>query len=283
MVEKIRNNRDLMFKICFMYFANFVLKILEIDEEIVEISPTELIGIKNIKKPKIFNNFLDFAAITNSGKIILFEFKKNTLRTNDLKQSYKYFKHVYCKNQTHVDFIIITISDKGKIKEFIDKPLSFKPEIIKTKTINKQKDLSILRNKFKHNYKINSYDCTLMITLPLFKTDESEAEITEEMCIYIKKKSDCIPEEDLDNVILAMYLNILEYIDESKQEELMEMIGLTEKINGVISELKNAARAEGEKNGRKDIINRLLEKFTSDDVSEMLEIEKTALLNMLEE
>ena len=61
---------------------------------------------------------------------------------------------------------------------------------------------------------------------------------------------------------------------------------LAEKINGVISELKNAARAEGEKDGikkgRKDIINRLLEKFTSDDVSEMLEIEKTALLNMLE-
>ena len=294
MVKKIRNNRDLMFKICFMYFANFVLKILEIDEEIVEISPTELIGIKNIKKPKIFNNFLDFAAITKSGKIILFEFKKNTLKTNDLKQSYKYFKHVYCKNQTHVDFIIITISDKGKIKEFIDKPLSFKPEIIKTKTINKQKDLSILRNKFKHNCKINFYDCTLMITLPLFKTDESEAEITEEMCIYIKKKSDCIPEEKLDNVILAMYLNILEYIDESKQEELMEMIGLTEKINGVISELKNAARAEGEKDGikkgrkdgiekgRKDIIKILLKKYTEEEVSKLLDINKSTIINILQ-
>jgi hypothetical protein len=51
-----------------MYFANYILKILGINEEIVEISPTELIGLESISKPKIFNNFLDFAAITKSGK-----------------------------------------------------------------------------------------------------------------------------------------------------------------------------------------------------------------------
>ena len=310
MAQETRINRDLMFKICFMYFANFVLKILEIDEEIVEISPTELIGLENIKKPKIFNNFLDFAAITKSGKIILFEFKKNTLRTKDLEQSYKYFKHVYCRNQTHVDFIIITISDKGIINSYNNKPLIFCPEIIKTKTINKQKDLSILRDKFRHNCKINSYDCALMITLPLFKTDENESELTEELCRYIKEKTDCIPKEDLDNVILAMYLNILEYIDEEKQEELMEMIGLTEKIEGIISGLKDIGREEGreegieegiekgreegieegiekgreegEKDGERKIIKKLLKKVTADEVSNLLDIEKTTLLNIVQ-
>ena len=84
-----RINRDLMFKICFMYFANYMLKILGINEEIVEISPTELIGLESINKPKIFNNFLDFVAVTKSGKIIFFEFKKNTLRTKDLNNHIK--------------------------------------------------------------------------------------------------------------------------------------------------------------------------------------------------
>lgn len=41
MSQEERINRDLLFKICFMYFANHILKILGIDEEIVEISPTE--------------------------------------------------------------------------------------------------------------------------------------------------------------------------------------------------------------------------------------------------
>ncbi len=281
MAQENRINRDLMFKICFMYFANFILKILEINEEIVEISPTEIIGLENLKKPKIFNNFLDFAAVTKSGKIILFEFKKNALRTKDLKQLYNYFDRVHCKKKAHVDFIIITISDKGIISSYKNKPLIFCPRIIKTKTINKQKDLSILRDKFKHNYKLNPYDCSLMIALPLFKTEESEAEITREMCEYIKEKKNCIPADEVDDVVLAMYLNIIEYIDEEKQDELMEMIGLSEKIEGVISEIENNAREDGEKKGERKIIKKLLKTFTEDEVSKILDIEKTTLLTLI--
>ncbi len=282
MSQEERINRDLLFKICFMYFANHILKILGIDEEIVEISPTELIGLEKTKKPKIFNNFLDFAAITKSGKIILFEFKKNSLRTTDLEQSYRYFKHVYCKNKSHVDFIIITISDKGIIDSYKNKPLIFCPQIIKTKTINKQKDLSTLRDKFKDNCKINSYDCSLMIALPLFKTKESEDEITEEMCRYIKEKKDCIPEDELENIVPAMYLNIIEYTKNEKHDELMEMIGLAEKIQGIISEMKDKARNEGRNEERTDIIKRLIENFSSDDDSDKIIINKATLLNMLQ-
>lgn len=97
-------------------------------------------GLENIKNPKIFNNLLDFAAVTKSGKLILFEFKKNTLRKKDLKQLYGYFDRVHCKNKVPVDFIIITISDKGMISSYENKPLIFCPRIIKTKTIDKQKD-----------------------------------------------------------------------------------------------------------------------------------------------
>lgn len=97
-------------------------------------------GLENIKNPKIFNNLLDFAAVTKSGKLILFEFKKNTLRKKDLKQSYDYFDWVHCKNKVNIDFIIITISDRGMISSYENKPLIFCPRIIKTKTIDKQKD-----------------------------------------------------------------------------------------------------------------------------------------------
>ena len=198
---------------------------------------------------------------------------------------------MHCKKKAHVDFIIITISDKGIISSYKNRPLIFCPQIIKTKTINKQKDLSILRDKFKHNSKISPYDCSLMIALPLFKTKENEAEITEEMCRYIKEKKDCIPDGELENMTAAMYLNIIEYVGEDKQEELMGMIGLAEKIEGIISDIENAARKdgekkgrkEGEKKGRKDIINRLLEKYTEDEVSKLLGMKKVTLFTILQE
>ena len=75
-----------------------------------------------------------------------------------------------------------------------------------------------------------------------------------------------------------MYLNILEYIDEEKQEELMEMIGLAEKIKGVIAQIEK----NGEKNGERNIINRLIENFTSEDDTEKIIISKATLLNMMQ-
>lgn len=281
MAQENRINRDLFFKVCFIYFANYILRILGIDEEIVEITPTELIGFENLKKPKIFNNFLDFAAVTKSGKIILFEFKKNPLRTKDLKQAYRYFDHVHCKNKAHVDFIVITISKKGNISTYEDSPLKFKPLIIKTKMIDKQKDLSTLRDKLKHNTELDSYGCSLMITIPLFKIEESEAEIIEEMCKCIEKKNKCIPAEELDGMVLAMYFNIIEYIDEDRQEDLMEMIGLSEKIEGIIAGIKKDGEKEGRKEERKDIIDSLIDNFSSDDGSEIV-VSKSTLLSMLQ-
>ena len=99
------------------------------------------------------------------------------------------------------------------------------------------------------------------------------------MCKYIKEKKDCIPDGELENMIAAMYLNIIEYIGEDKQEELMGMIGLAEKIEGIISDIENAAR----KDGRKDIINRLLEKYTEDEVSKLLGMKKVTLFTILQE
>ncbi len=76
MTLETQRNRDLLFKICFMYFLKHILRALGIDEEIKDILPTEKIIFENNKKPKIFDNFMDFRVLTKSGKIIIFEFKK---------------------------------------------------------------------------------------------------------------------------------------------------------------------------------------------------------------
>ena len=81
-VENERN-RDLFLKFCFMYFLNHILIVLGIDEEIVDMLPSEKINYKKTGKVKIFNNLLDFKALTASGKILIFEFKKDVLRTKD--------------------------------------------------------------------------------------------------------------------------------------------------------------------------------------------------------
>lgn len=50
-------NRDMFLKFCFMYFLNHVLVVLGIDEEIIDMLPTEKITYKKTGKVKIFDNF----------------------------------------------------------------------------------------------------------------------------------------------------------------------------------------------------------------------------------
>ena len=47
---------------------------------------------------------------------------------------------------------------------------------------------------------------------------------------------------------LVMYLNIIEYIDEEKQEKIIEMINMAEKYQGIIAQIKNEGIKEGERN-----------------------------------
>jgi hypothetical protein len=132
-----------------MYFLNHILKVLGIDEEIVDVLPTELITWTKNDMLKIFDDLHDFRVLTQSGKIIIFEFKKNSIRTQDLEQMYNYFWHTYCKEKTDVMAIIIVISKEGKIMEYTKQDFTYHPRIIKTKKINKQEDLKTIRTNLK--------------------------------------------------------------------------------------------------------------------------------------
>ena len=51
---------------------------------------------------------------------MIFEFKKNALRSDDLKQAYDYYMNIYCKDRHELRLMLVVISKKGKIKEFRD-------------------------------------------------------------------------------------------------------------------------------------------------------------------
>ena len=172
-VETTRN-RDLFIKLSFMYFLNHILKILGINDEIIDIKPTEYITMDKKGKLKIFDNILDFVAVTRSDKIIIFEFNKNMLRKKDFKQTYDYYRRVYCKEKKDIETIIITISKGGTLTTYADFDVTFHPKIIKTKEINQQKNLKAIRNKFINNVKLTAFECSLLIALPLFELNESE-------------------------------------------------------------------------------------------------------------
>ena len=90
----------------------------------------------------------------------------------DLKQAYEYYDRVHCRQKSEVKLIIIALSKKGKITEYTKMDITYHPQIIKTKNINKQKDLSIIRNKLHNNEKLTTTESSLLIALPLFEIKE---------------------------------------------------------------------------------------------------------------
>ena len=268
-----------------MHFLAHILNVLGIDEEIAEILTTEEITFEKLPKIKLFDNFLDFQVLTKSGKIMIFEFKKGPLRKSDLKQAYEYFDRIHCKKKSDVKLIIIVLSKTGKIKAYTHLDVTYHPQIIKTKMINKQKDLSIIRDKLSNNKKLTDLECSLLIALPLFELEESEEEITEEICTYIRDKKHCMPDDILDEIVVAMYLNIVEYIDDGKQDELMEMIDMVETYDGLISQIRNEGRNEGWNDGiiegKREVINDLLKSLPIDVVAVLLSKEKSEIEEIL--
>ena len=284
-VENVKN-RDVFLKFCFMYFLIHMLKVFGIDEEIVEILPSEQITFQKIGKNKIFDNFLDFQVLTKSGKILVFEFKKNSLTSKDLKQAYKYYDRLHCKEKGDVKLVIISLSNRGKIYRYTKFDITYHPQIIKTKSINKKKDLSIIRHKINNNKKLTLDECSLLVTLPLFELDESEEKIIREVCQYIKYNGECIPSDVIDGISVAMYLNILEYVNDDEQVELLEMIDMAEKVQGIIAQIKNEGInqgiSQGISQGEGNIIRRLLEKYSVEEVSVILEMKVSEILEIVD-
>lgn len=90
----------------------------------------------------------------------------------------------------------------------------------------------MIRDKFENNEILDSRECSLLIAFPLFELGESEDAIVEEMCMNIAQKGDCIPDDELDGIIIGMYLNIVEYVDVEKQGHVLADTDVTFTVNG---------------------------------------------------
>ena len=254
-----QKNRDLYFKIWFKFFLNNILKIFKIDEEIEEIEPTEYINILFSDYPRVKDKLLDFRVKCKSGLEIIFEFKKGYLRTEDLKQGFDYYFDTMINETKDVDFIFIVLGKGGNIKEYTHRRATFSPPIFKTKEINKQKDLNIIRDKIKDNKTLTEYECALYSSLPMFETGEDEADLVEELCTYIKENKNCFIKSEINKIKGLMYLNICEYVKLEKTDEVLEMIGMKTKFINPEKELY--------KRGYEDAVNEGINKDYFDGVN----------------
>ena len=159
--------------------------------------------------------------------------------------------------------------------------LTFHPEIIKTKKINKEKDLKCIFDKFENNEMLTLRESSLLVALPLFETGVSEDVLVERVCEYIRDKSDCIPSDILDEISVAMYLNILEYVDEDKHDELLEMIEMDKKCEGIMAQIRDEGKEKWMSEGERGIIESLLETFTLDAVAKFTHKDKSEILKIL--
>ena len=245
MAAEHNTNRDLHFKVSFMYLVMFILEFFDIDEEIVEILPTEEITIKAGKKVSLFHDFNDMKLLTRSGKILLFEFKKYNVLTADLKQLYEYWSRLSCKYEQEIIPFLITISKKGSINFYKNKILKFFPPIFRTKLHNQEKYLNMIRDKLNNNKHLTLKESAFLSIAPIFEVGCDEGELVEEICHYIKNKKEYINSKVYEGLIIGMYLNIIEYVDEDKQENLMEMIDLMPTLTGEFGKIRQDARDEG--------------------------------------
>lgn len=245
-------NRDEYVKICELGYANTLLEVIDVNEEIERILPTEIINLN------LDNRFTDIRGLTKSGKIMILEGQTGVLLESDFFRYYDYYRDTFCDFYNDVIFIIICLSEGNNRKRaMVEENICFKPLVVELKKINGSKYLKRLRSKFKKQVELDHQDCGLLVHLPLFKLPISEKDYVREICGYIKKYS-CIPEDEKYRVIPAMYLNIEKYIDdEYEQEKLLEEINMLKYCENGLDRERRLAREDEAKKVTKQVTENL--------------------------
>ena len=265
-------NRDEYIKICETNYANTFFNVIGEDEEVERILPTEIINMN------LENKFIDIRVLTKSGKIIILEGHKGALKRHHLERYYGYHKDTFCDFSKDVKTIIGCLSDETILKKvMVEENVCFKPRIIEFKKIDGDKILNKLRKKFKNQVELDHHDCGLLVHLPLFRLSISEKEYIHEICDYIKKY-DCIPEDEKNTIIPAMYLNIEEYIDdEYEQEKLLEAINMLKYCENALDKKIRLAREDEAEKVTEDVKENLARKLLKSGQDENYVCEMTEL------
>ena len=81
----------------------------------------------------------------------------------------------------------------------------------------------------------------------------------------MKNKKKCIPDDKLDEMVIAMYLNIIVYIpDKNRQEKLMEKVKMAEKRVRLIESIKQERDIV--------IVKNAIKKYSVEEIAEFLDM-----------
>ena len=257
-LKKIKN-RDEYVKIAELNYANTFLEVIGINEEIVRILPTEIINMD------LENKFTDIRGLTKSGKVMIIEGQTDVLREPDFGRYYTYFKDTYCDYSKPIIFLIACLSEGNNLKRLItEENICFKPIVVELKKIDGSKYLKRIRDKFKQQEELTHKECGLLVHLPLFKLPITEEEYVREICGYIKEY-DCIPKEEKNTIIPAMYLNVEQYIEsEYEQEKLLEAINVLKYFENELDRKLRLAREDEAEKVTKDVTKKVTKKVTKE-------------------
>ena len=263
-LKKIKN-RDEYIKLSQLNYANTFLEIIGRYERIIQILPTEIIN-SNLE-----NKFTDIRGLTDEGNVLIIEGHTSQLKRHHLERYYGYHKDTFCDFSKEVKLIIVCLYGGDNIKKIMaEENVCFKPHVVELKKIDGNRYLDRLRRKFKENIELDHKDCALLVHLPLFSLNISEREYVHEICGYLKE-CECIPEEEKNAIIPAMYLNIEHYIeDEYDQEKLLEAVNLLKYCeNGLDRRIRLAREDEARK------VKESLTKKVTDEVTKKVTDEVT--------
>lgn len=91
----------------------------------------------------------------------------------------------------------------------------------------------------------------------------------------MKNKKKCIPDDKLDEMVIAMYLNIIVYIpDKNRQEKLMEKVKMAEKRVRLIESIKQERDI--------DIVKNAIKKYSVEEIAEFLDMPVSEVQRYLE-
>ena len=264
-LKKIKN-RDEFLKISVLNYGNTFLELIGRCEKIVRVLPTEIIN-SNLE-----NKFTDIRGLTEDGDVIIIEGHTRKLERHHLERYYGYYKDTGCDYSKEVKLIIVCLYGGDNIKKIMaEENICFKPQVVELKKIDGNKYLERLRKKFKYNIELDHMDCALLVHLPLFSLDISEREYLHEICGYIKEY-DCIPEEEKNAIIPAMYLNIEHFIEsEYEQEKLLEAVNLLKYYENGLDRKIRLAREDEAKKVKKEITEQVTEEVTKEVTKEVTE------------
>lgn len=219
------------------------------------------------------NRFTDIRGLTESGKIVLIEGHVGRLTDNHLDRYYGYHRDTYCRFSKEVISILACLSDDVNLKRaMVEENICYSPIVAELKKIDGSKYLNRLRKKFKNQVELDHRDCGLLVHLPLFKLDISQADYVREFCGYIREYQN-IPEEERNVVIPAMYLNIAHYIDdEYEQEKLLEVINVLKYCENALDRKIRLAREDEAQKVTEKITEEVTEKVTEKFACNLLRV-----------